>query len=150
MYYGVVDAQAALAQLRGLREQAAGLRAQADQGPAAQVLADFGRKAQALQGTPAAGGGGRGGRGGRGGGGGGAAPDTLTGAGGTLSSLMNSLQGADVAPTTVTLQAINRARANFATVMARWTELSTTDLEALNTALREANLQPIRLEGAAG
>ena len=58
---------------------------------------------------------------------------------------MTSLQGADVAPTTVTLNAINAAQANFAAVMARWTELRTTDLDALNVVLREANLSPIRI-----
>ena len=147
MYYGVADSQAALSQLRALREQVTALRPRAE-GSTAEALADFDRKAQALQGMPAAGGG-RGGRGGRGGGGGGAAPDTLVGAGAALSSLMTSLQGADVAPTTVTLNAISSAQANAGSVMARWAELRTTDLEALNALLQGANLPPIRLEGAA-
>jgi len=147
MYFGAVDAQAAAASLAAIRDQVAKLRPQA-QGAAAQALADFDKKAEALQGAaPGATAGGRG-AGGRGGGPAAAAPapDTLSGAGASLSSLMNSLQAADVQPTAIQLAAITAARQAAANVMARWTALTTIDLAALNATLKAAGLAEIRVQ----
>ncbi len=57
---------------------------------------------------------------------------------------MNLLQGADVQPTTVQLNAIGAARAQHGRVMARWTALSTTDLVALNAKLKAAGLTELK------
>ena len=56
---------------------------------------------------------------------------------------MNLLQGADVRPTTVQLNAITKARAEGNRVMARWNALSSTELTALNRALTTAGLAAI-------
>jgi hypothetical protein len=56
---------------------------------------------------------------------------------------MNLLQGADVQPTTVQLEAIASARAAAAAVMARWTAIKTVDLAALNAKLKLAGLNQI-------
>jgi hypothetical protein len=54
---------------------------------------------------------------------------------------MNLLQGADVRPTTVQLNAIAAARAQAGRVMARWTALTTVELDALNAKLSAAGLR---------
>ena len=56
---------------------------------------------------------------------------------------MNLLQGADVRPTTVQLDAIARARAAASRAMARWTAVKTVDLPALNAKLKAAGLPAI-------
>ena len=56
---------------------------------------------------------------------------------------MNLLQGADVRPTTVQLNAITKARAEGTRVMARWNALSGTELAALNRTLATAGLAAI-------
>jgi photosystem II stability/assembly factor-like uncharacterized protein len=145
MYFGALDARAAGASLAAIREQVAKLRPQA-QGAAAQALVDFDKKAEALQGVaPSGGRGGRGG-GGRGGGPAAAAPDTLLGAGASLSGLMNSLQEADVQPTANQVAAITAVRQAAANVMARWAALTTIDLPALNAALKAGGLPEIRVQ----
>jgi hypothetical protein len=58
---------------------------------------------------------------------------------------MNSLQRADVAPTTVQRQALVRPREALSRVMAIWTEITTTELTALNRELRAASLPPVTL-----
>jgi hypothetical protein len=57
---------------------------------------------------------------------------------------MNSMQGADVAPTANTLAAVASGRAAAAATMARWNTLKTVDLPALNAQLRGAGLEPIK------
>ena len=57
---------------------------------------------------------------------------------------MNLLQGADVRPTTVQLNAIATARAQGTRVMVRWTALSTTELAAVNRMLAAAGLAAIK------
>ena len=56
---------------------------------------------------------------------------------------MNSLQGADVPPTTAQLTAIAAARATAAKVMAQWTALETTDLAAVNAKLEAAGVETL-------
>ena len=65
-------------------------------------------------------------------------------AGAALAGVMNSLQAADVPPTTLQLNAIAAARAAAARVMARWNGLRTTELTALNATLRAAGLGTIQ------
>jgi hypothetical protein len=162
MYFGAADAQAAALTLGAMRDQIASLSSRA-QGPAAQALAEFEKKAAALEGTrPAAGGGRGGGRGGRGGRGAPAgdqpaagpatgrgaapaeAPDTLWGTVASLSAVMNSMQAADVAPTANTLNAVTAAQANAARVMARWTAFRTIEVPALNVKLKAGGLETVK------
>jgi photosystem II stability/assembly factor-like uncharacterized protein len=122
LYFGALDAHDAAIALAELRQKATKEREGAT-GAGAQALDAFIAKAQALEGTPQAGGGGRGGRGG--GAPAGPAPrtDTVWAVRASLAALMNSLQGADVAPTDNTRAAIAAARANAAAVMARYRAL---------------------------
>jgi photosystem II stability/assembly factor-like uncharacterized protein len=141
-YDGAVAAQGAARDARTMRERIAKLQAGAS-GPAADALAAFDKKLEALIGQPAGSGRGRG-QGGRG-----AAPTpdqpgTLNSAGAALADVMNSLQSADVQPTTVQLNAIAAARADASRVMARWNGLRTTELSALNATLRAAGLGTIQ------
>jgi photosystem II stability/assembly factor-like uncharacterized protein len=149
MYFGAVDAQVAAANLASIRTQVAERREKA-QGAMAQALADFDKKAEALQGAAAGGrGAGPGGRAGGPGGRGGTpagpspVPETLSSASAALAGLMNSLQGADVQPTAIQLAAITSAQQTAARVMARWNTLRTVDLVALNRTLQAAGLEAI-------
>jgi len=111
----------------------------------AQALADFDKKAEALQGTT--GGGGRGaasgGRGGTAGGETAAATETLASASTALAGVMNTLQAADVQPTAVQLRAIASARQIAARVMARYQMLTGPELAALNAKLKAAGIEAI-------
>ena len=57
--------------------------------------------------------------------------------------VMDSLQGADVPPTTVQLNAIAAARATATKAMARWSTIKSTDVPALNAKLKAAGLAPL-------
>ena len=139
-YDEAVATRDAATQARAMREQIAKLMPQAT-GATAAALSAYDRRLDSLAGAAAAGGrGGRGGGGGRGGAPDAPAVETLSGASTSLGGVMNLLQGADVRPTTVQLNAISRARAEGARVMARWTALSTTQLAALNRTLAAAGL----------
>jgi hypothetical protein len=137
--------------LGAIRAQATALAAKA-QGPAATALAAFEKKAAALEGQrPAVGGGQRGGGGGGGQRGGPATPapppDTLWAVASLLGGQMNSMQAADVAPTSATLASVTAAQAAAAGVTARWNALKTVDLPALNAALKAAGLGTITASG---
>lgn len=143
MYFGAVDAQEAAATIAAMREQAAKIQAQ---GPAAQALEAFVKKAAALEGQrPAAGGGGRSGAPGGGRGGAPAAPasDTLWGVSAMLAGQMNAMQAADVAPTANTIAAFTAALSAADVAMARWGSLKAVDLPALNATLKAAGLPAI-------
>jgi hypothetical protein len=146
IYFGAVDAQQAAMAVGALRAQATALAAKA-QGPAATALAAFEKKAAALEGQrPAAGGGQRGGGGGgqRGGAAAPSAPtDTLWAVASLLSGQMNSMQAADVAPTSATLASVTSAQIAAGGVMAKWNALKAVDLPALNAAVKAAGLVPI-------
>jgi hypothetical protein len=154
MYFGAREAQVSAMQLARVRAQIAALGPRAE-GPLAAELTAFARRAEALEGVrPNAGDGrGRGGRGGaagagRGGPGANVEADTLWGvssAPGSLGTLMNALQSADVAPTRNAEAAIADAQTTAARVRARWKSL-TEELPALNARLAQAGLPPIRVE----
>jgi len=143
-YDGAVAAQEAVRQAGEIRDQIAKVRSQAS-GPSGEALAAFDRKVEALVGAPAGGGRGRGqdSGGGRGGAPGGVSTETLTSAVAALSGVMTSLQGADVQPTTMQLNAIAGARALGTRVMTRWATLRTTELAALNGTLKSAGMAAI-------
>jgi photosystem II stability/assembly factor-like uncharacterized protein len=145
MYDGVLDVQAALKQLRAIRAQVKPLQERAGQGAVSQVLAEFDKKAAALEGGGSAGGGQRGGGGGFGLGAG-SGPDTLTGIGGSLTSLMNLMQAADAAPTSQVLAAVTERRQALANLTAKWIALKTQDLTNLNAQLKAANLPAIEIK----
>jgi photosystem II stability/assembly factor-like uncharacterized protein len=145
-YYAASDAQNAAKQAQSVREQISRLRSQAT-GAVADALAALDRKVAALA-PPQMNEGGPSGRGGRGGGGraGGAPaapPDSLSGASAALAGVMNILQGADVPPTTVQLNAVAEARATASKAMARWDAIKSVDLPALNAKLKAAGLSTI-------
>jgi hypothetical protein len=144
-YDDAVAAQQAVRQAGEIRDRIAKMRSQAS-GATADALAAFDKRVEALVGAPAGGGRGRGQ--GPGGGGRGGAPDaapseTLRSAVAALSGVMTSLQGADVQPTTMQLNAIVSARAGGARVMTRWATLRTTELAALNATLKSAGMAAI-------
>ena len=143
-YYGAVETRDAANRARAIREQIARVMPQAT-GDLAAALAALDKKLEALAGArPAANGRGRGGRaGGPGEGRGGTATpaaDTLTSASAGLAAVMTSLQGADVRPTTVQLNAIAAARATAAKLLARWAVVKSTDIAAANAKLTAAGL----------
>ena len=143
LYFGAVDAQAAIAKAAAWRDQIGTVRGSAS-GDAAAALTAFERKLEAVVGAPAAGAGGRGGRGG----GGGApqsaaatpAAETVQSVRTQLGALMNSMQAADVAPPANTLNAVAAARAAALRVMGKWKALETIDLPAVNARLRAAGV----------
>jgi hypothetical protein len=124
MYYGALDVQAAARQARDLHEQIAARQAQAN-GEVADALTALDKKVQALIGAAPAG------------------PDTLTGASAGLAGVMNTLQGADVRPTTVQLKAITTARTAADGATAKWAAIKDVDLPALNAKLAAARLAPV-------
>jgi hypothetical protein len=69
----------------------------------------------------------------------------LSGASAALAGVMNILQGADVQPTTVQLNAIADARATASKAMARWDTIKSVDLPALNARLKAAGLSTITI-----
>jgi len=141
----VLETQAALRQLRAIRGQVKTLQERAGQSAMAQALAEFDKKAAALEG-----GGGMGQRGGGGGGGfgpgAGGGPDTLSGISGSLSSLIGLLQGADAGPTSQAFAAVTERRTGLASLMARWNTFKTQDVASLNTQLKAANLPAIEVK----
>ena len=134
LYDETLAVQKALAQVRALRARIREIQAQ---GAAAQSLGEFDKQAASIEG----GGGGRGGRGGGGGGGRGAieaGPETLSSAGGSLTTLMRQLEAAEVAPTTQLSAAIADRRAQVAKLMAKWT--------ALQAQIKQANVTGLTIK----
>jgi hypothetical protein len=148
LYDGAIEAQSALQQLRALRAAVKQGQERAGQTPAAAMLGAFDQKLASIEGITggaggrgAAGGGGAGGRGGAAGG-----ADTLAGIGGSLTSLVPILQGADAPPTTQVLAAVTERRAALATLLGKWKAFSTTDLAAVNAELEKAGLPAIAVK----
>jgi len=142
----VLETQAALRQLRAIRAQVKTLQERAGQGAVSQPLADFDKKAEALEGGV----GGMGQRGGGGGGGfgsgAGAGQDTFAGISGSLSSLMGLLQGADAAPTSQAVAVVTERRQALSSLMAKWNAFKTKDVADLNIQLKAANLPAIEIK----
>ncbi|HEX7023975.1 MAG TPA: hypothetical protein VF187_04070, partial [Gemmatimonadales bacterium] len=128
------DGSAALRDLRALRAKVREARTAGGTGAGPDALAEFDRKAAALEGSA--------------GGFGGAAPGggapALTRVNGELGSLYSTLQDADAGPTTQALAAVTARLAASRDALARWRVLRTTELEALNVKLRAAGATEIR------
>jgi hypothetical protein len=137
MYDGIRKDYDALRELRAMRAQLGKLKERAGPGAVADSITALDRKAAALEG----GGGGPGGGGGRRAGG--ETPETLVEVNGTLVSVLNLLQGADVAPTTQALAAVTEAGRGLRNVMERWNAIRSKEVSQLNVQLREANLPPV-------
>jgi hypothetical protein len=58
-----------------------------------------------------------------------------------------AMQAADVAPTARQVAACDAARAEARDVLARWTALRTTELDAFNARRRAAGLPPVTPPG---
>jgi hypothetical protein len=63
-----------------------------------------------------------------------------------LAGVMNLLQGADVAPTTLQLKTIAAARAAGSTAMTKWTAVRTVDVPAANLTLKAAGLETLAVK----
>jgi hypothetical protein len=140
-YDDIVAASAALTQLRALRAQLAERRNAVGAGAVADAVAALDQKAESLTGRG----------GGPGGGGppfGGAAgqQDTLAGVSGSLRTLMNLLQNADVTPTAQAVAGVGERHKVMTGLLSRWTTLKSKDLPDLNARLKSANLPPIAIE----
>jgi photosystem II stability/assembly factor-like uncharacterized protein len=134
-YEGMRQARTAAAQVRKLREQLAAVREKAGEGPVAEAVAALDRKAAALAGAER-------GRGRRG------APveerePSLGRVGGELGGLLALLEEADAAPTTQAVAAVGEADRALAGLLAKWEEMRTRDLAALNEQLRKAKLPAV-------
>lgn len=125
---GVIEARSAHEQLQKLGGQASGAVAEA--------ISALDKKVSALLG-----------------GGGFFAPPlpkpTLGRVNGEVSALYGELDRADATPTAAQVNATAETEKGFAVVSKEWKDLRTTDIPALNSKLREANLPEIRLESKA-
>jgi hypothetical protein len=125
----------ALMQVRNLRKQLGALRERAAQGTAiAAALADLDRKSAALEGA----GGFRKVRGSDAG-----VQENLVRLNGELSGLYEVIEGADAAPTTQAVAAVAELQKALDSLLARWQELRSRDIPALNEQLKQANLPPL-------
>jgi photosystem II stability/assembly factor-like uncharacterized protein len=122
-------------QLQDLRNQLTDRKAHAE-GATAATLVSFDTKAVALEGQAGGPSGGRRSRPG---------PDTLNSVNGQLIALMNSLQEADVTPTTQMAAAVADRRRALAVLMGHWATLRQKELPALNAELKQAGLAQVAL-----
>ena len=137
-YDGLSQAREALAQIKKLRGQIKDLRAGAGHRSLAEQIEALDQKAAAIEGS---GGVFRGG-----GGAGGAGEMSLTRISATMLSLMELLQGSDTTPTTQAVAASEEAQRSLAALLARWNEIKSKDVKALNEQLQQANLSPLTPE----
>ena len=121
-YYAAVDAHGAARQARAVRDQIAALQPQAT-GATARELAAVDKKIAGAD---------------------------LDGASAGLARVMNLLQEADVAPTTVKLTALSRARATASRAMTQWTAIRNVDVPSLSAKLTAAGLAPLSLSSSGG
>jgi hypothetical protein len=138
LYEGLREDYNALQEARNLRTQLRERRERAGQGALADAIGALDQKTAALAG---------GAGGGRGGGGAGRSDRTnLASLNGELASVYGILQGADETPTARAEAAAGELRLALTAQLARWRELKTVDVPALNERLRQANLPPVSLE----
>jgi hypothetical protein len=124
--------------LRGVKALRAGLekiKASAAKTAAAESISALDSRAAALEGTP-----GRFGRASRA-----ASEDNLTRSGSDLASLLDVVEGADARPTPATVAAVEGSLKTVASLIARWNEVRTRGLPALNRELEKAKLPPVEL-----
>jgi photosystem II stability/assembly factor-like uncharacterized protein len=132
-YDGIVRAHAALAQIRQTRAHLKSLGQQAKQGMVVEAIAALDKKLAAMAGS--APGFGRGG-----------GDATLAGLMAAMTGLLETLQAADVAPTTQAVAAVNQSQQALTDLMTRWEAVKDGDVKALNEQLRQARLPAINVE----
>jgi hypothetical protein len=120
-------------QVRAAREQITSLRQRAGQGAVTTAISQLDDKLAALEGG--------GGRLRRGAG----AADNFGAVGGGLATVHGIVDSADVAPTRQVVEAFTQLRSSLDQLLARWNELKTRDIPALNQQLGSANLPAINL-----
>jgi photosystem II stability/assembly factor-like uncharacterized protein len=140
-YEGMGQAHKAVEQIRKLREQVKGLQERA-QGPLKEALAELDRKTAAIAGSGRGGGPRMGGMRGRMSSG----EVSLTRLQGEMGALLGTLQGADATPTMQVVAASGEVRQSLAKLLARWHELQSKDLKAINEQLRPTKLPQLTLE----
>ena len=131
-YEGMLRLNTVLEQARGLRGQLKSLGESAKPGALAEAITALDKKAATLAGS--APGFGRGGRG----------DSTLSGVMAELTGLLETLQGADAAPTTQAVTAVSQVQAALKDLAARWDGLG-GDVKALNQQLRQAGLAELTI-----
>jgi hypothetical protein len=132
-YAGIQQAAATLAQIRQARAQLKSLAGQAKQGAVADAIAALDKKLAALAGS--APGFGRGG-----------GEATLAGSMAAMTGLLETLQAADVTPTTQAATAVNQSQQALSSLLMRWDATKNSDVKALNEQLRQAGLPAISIE----
>jgi photosystem II stability/assembly factor-like uncharacterized protein len=128
------DAEA-LREVHSLRARLEQLKVRAGKEATANAIGALDAKAGALEGTP-----GRSGRASRA-----ASQDNLTRSNGDLATLLEVVEGADAMPTPVAVSAVEGSLKTVAGLLARWKEIRTRDVPALNRQLEEAKLPPLDL-----
>jgi photosystem II stability/assembly factor-like uncharacterized protein len=137
-YGGVRQAREALGQARALRARVRELREKAGPGALADALAEWDRKAAALEGSERR----RGERFADG-----PREPTLARVADEMQRLLDVLQGADAAPTTQAVAACAGARKGLRDLLARWAEVTGPEMKALDERLRRAGLPPLEAVG---
>jgi photosystem II stability/assembly factor-like uncharacterized protein len=132
-YDGMNKSFDALADVRKLRARIKEVRERAGTGANADALAALDQKLAAI---------GEGGGGGRGGGRGGAnsGETNLAQVNSALESLLDTLQSADMQPTTQAIAASVELQRQLAELLARWSAIKSNEVRALDEQLRRANL----------
>jgi photosystem II stability/assembly factor-like uncharacterized protein len=130
----------AVQQLRSLRRQLKGLKDRASQSKLAHAIAALEKKAADLEGDT----GGYGARflstpEGR----------SLARLNAGLNTLLGAVDSADAAPTTSAVSTFNDVKSALEDQLARWREIKTKDVPALNLKLRESGMQPVNADSAA-
>jgi hypothetical protein len=137
-YEGVKKIRAAQAEISSLRAQLKSLKERAGQGAVADAVESFDKKAAALD--PATGGPGRGRSAGE-------AEGEMSFArlAGEFNTLMAVAESADARPTAQAMAAYSELQKSLDTILARWNDIKSKDLNDLNEKLRQANLSRVKL-----
>ena len=129
-YEGTQRVHEALEQVRQLREQLKALGQQVKPGALADAMTALDKQAAALAGSAPAFG--------RGGG-----AMSLSRLMAEMTALLETLQAADVAPTTQAASAVGQAQQSLIDLMRQWKAINNRNIKALNEQLRQANLPTI-------
>jgi photosystem II stability/assembly factor-like uncharacterized protein len=137
-YEGMREAHQSVEQIKQLREQLKDRQGRAGTGALAELLAAVDQKAASLEGqtlsrrfrmagrrrAPGA-------------------AKTLTQVFGELGTLLETLEGADAAPTTQVVAACGQVQQSLSELLRRWRDLRSQELKQLDEQLRQANLPPL-------
>ncbi len=140
-YESIKQINAAVAQVRRLREQLKSAKDRAGEGELTDAIVALETKAAALEGS-----GGR--RRGRRSPADGNAEPNFAGLSGECNSIMQLLQESDMPPTATAVAAAEESAKKLIDLMARWSDLKTTNVKTLNEKLRSAKLPEVTLDGA--